>query len=113
MATDSLFKSNLDDTCNGTMYEGGIGCSARAPARYNGWGNIVGNPNVKKQDRTTISLEIGRAVGLDERLGQKELTTETTSTEISTEPTKKYKTMATPIVQTSKLMTPKPSLSTD
>jgi hypothetical protein len=113
MTTDSLFKSNLDDTCTGTMYEGGIGCSARAPARYNGWGNIVGNPNVKRQNRASISLEIGRPVSVDERLGQTELTTEAMSTEISTGPTKKYKKMETQIAQTSKVLTPKISRSTD
>ena len=112
MATDSLFKSNLDDTCNGTMYEG-IGCSAGITnARGAGTTNVrpYGSHTRNQSHIRNIQMETN---GLDERLGQKELTTETTSTEISTEPTKKYKTMATPIVQTSKLMTPKPSLSTD
>lgn len=96
--TDSLFKSTLDDTCEGTMYEG-LGCNTRKIAIYNGMGNILTKAG-KGDVRFVSTPEMTQAIGLFERLGEKELTP--ASSMNPSLDSKKVKTISPPAAQASK-----------
>ena len=106
MATESLFKSYIDDECSGTMDECLGVCNTRVGAKYSGFGRIITKQDAK-QDRSTISLELRGCHFENERMGKQELTS------TSERSSQKAKTMEAPINQSSKLMISKPSLSID
>ena len=111
MSTESLFQSNLDDTCVGTMYEG-MACNTRTTAYYTGYSN----PAARSQSLKTIGLELRSCacVSESERLGHgpKELTRSTTAIADSAT-TNKFRTIETPLTSsTPREGVPTPSLAT-